>query len=100
MIFWELIGNPSQNQWDFLTIDGDTPLAGMYGIPTCRNILRITLHEEISPISDESRPLLVWDVEGFSSPIPGAPSSEGVASCSLDGGMETRHLHAAVKKPI
>ena len=61
MIFWELIGNPSQNQWDFLTIDGDTPLAGMYGIPTCRNILRITLHEEISPISGESRPLLVWD---------------------------------------
>ena len=59
MIFWELIGNPSQNQWDFLTIDGDTPLAGMYGIPTCRNILRITLHEEISPISGESRPLLV-----------------------------------------
>ena len=65
MIFWELIGNTSQNQWDFLTIDGDTPLAGMYGIPTCRNILRITLHEEISPISGESRPLLVWDVFGF-----------------------------------
>ena len=64
MIFWELIGNPSQNQWDFLTIDGDTPLAGMYGIPTCRNILRITLHEEISPISGESRPLLVWDGRG------------------------------------
>ena len=63
MIFWELIGNPSQNQWDFLTIDGDTPLAGMYGIPTCRNILRITLHEEISPISGESRPLLVWDAQ-------------------------------------
>ena len=61
MIFWELIGNPSQNQWDFLNIDGDTPLAGMYGIPTCRNILRITLREEISPISGESRPLLVWD---------------------------------------
>ena len=41
-----------------------------------------------------------WPLEGFSSPIPGAPSSEGVASCSLDGGMETRHLHAPVKKPI
>ena len=64
MIFWELIGNPSQNQWDFLTIDGDTPLAGMYGIPTCRNILRITLHEEISTISGDSRPLLVWDGSG------------------------------------
>ena len=65
MIFWELIGNPSQNQWDFLNIDGDTPLAGMYGIPTCRNILRITLHEEISPISGESRPrpLLVFGMK-------------------------------------
>ena len=41
-----------------------------------------------------------WPLEGFSSPIPGAPSSEGVASCSLDGGMGTRHLHAPVKKPI
>ena len=41
-----------------------------------------------------------WPLEGFSSPIPGAPSSEGVASCSLHGGMETRHLHAPVKKPI
>ena len=61
MQFWELIGNPSQNQWDFLIIDGDALLAGMYGIPTNRNILRITLHEEISPISSDSRPLLVWD---------------------------------------
>ena len=62
MIFWEFIGNPSQNQMGFPDHRlGDTPLAGIYGIPTCRNILIITLHEEISPISGDSRPLLVWD---------------------------------------